>query len=147
MNLRADLAQIVLKRIEMLKKVDGITNDSIKKDAGLNNLQKKMNKEVAVTTDDVEKICSTYSVRQKWLEGDAGPMFEGEKLKEKQELYKVIMGTEAAHINTISMGDGNSLRNVKAGDCDHLEQIIKDKDKEIAFLRDLLKVSVTGNSK
>lgn len=138
MNLQGNLAQTVLKRIETLKEVEGIKNETIKRDAGLNNLQKKIDGVVAVTAEDVLKICVTYGVRKEWLEGDDGPMYNEEKLEEKKRVCQVMFG---GNIDTFS-NVGNIRNEINTAPCEktkYLEQRVADLQQQVEFLQGLLK--------
>lgn len=139
MNLQEGLAQTVLKRIETLKEVEGIKNETIKRDAGLNNLQKKIDGAVAVTTEDVLKLCATYGVRKEWLEGDDGPMYNEEKPKEKKRVYQRIFGGDISLQGIGGSVIGNEFNTAPCEKTKYLEQRVADLQQQVEFLQGLLK--------
>ncbi len=146
MNLQENLAQAVLKRIETLKEVEGIKNETIKRDAGLNNLQKKIDGVVAVTAEDVLKICATYGVRKEWLEGGDGPMYNEEKLKEKKRVYQRIFGGDISLQGIGGSVIGNEFNAAPCEKTKYLEQRVLDLQQQntslqqmVEMMRELLK--------
>lgn len=131
-TLTDQMAATVLERIARFQTVKNISNDRLTKEAGLNNMKRKQDGKVAMTTGDIDKLCSTYHLRREWLTGAQGAMFDEEGMAAEWEYMSIIAGEELPHPEPTTAAPSAALT---AERIKNLEQQVADLRAQNTFLQ------------
>lgn len=131
-TLTDQMAATVLERIARFQTVKNISNDRLTKEAGLNNMKRKQDGKVAMTTGDIDKLCSTYHLRREWLTGAQGAMFDEEGMAAEWEYMSIIAGEELPHAEPATAAPSAALT---AERIKNLEQQVADLRSQNTFLQ------------
>lgn len=133
-TLTDQMAATVLERIARFQTVKNISNDRLTKEAGLNNMKRKQDGKVAMTTGDIDKLCSTYHLRREWLTGAQGAMFDEEGMAAEWEYMSIIAGEELPHaMPTAAPSAALTAERIK-----NLEQQVADYRAQNTFLQGVI---------